>query len=121
MAKRMIEEDLRQMLQEQAERNKALLDLIRSKGASVDQKRFIEHHFWAKGAREAALLAKRLYDQGFLVLAISRVTSDDSGLWNVEAGIDQTPIQAASLKVIEGLIRTATQFDSVYDGWGTSI
>jgi len=42
-------------------------------------------------------------------------------LWNVEAGIEQTPAVAATTKLSEQLTRLAAKFDSEYDGWGTSI
>src|SRR5258708_32444815 len=116
----MTEGELKQMLKDQEERNEALLEIIRSKRVDINQERLIEHHFWAPGPEEASLLAKRLYEKGFLLLKISPVTSDDSGLWNVEAGISQTPAQAASREMSEGLIRTAASFNSTYDGWGTS-
>jgi regulator of RNase E activity RraB len=103
-----------------AARNAELLRNLRDKGVSLDAPQFVEHHFWAKGQRNAALLAKALYDRGYLVLVISP-EEDDSGLWDVEAGIEQSLAEAADPALTEELTRLAAQFDGVYDGWGVSV
>src|SRR5260370_12785896 len=119
---KMTEQGLQESIRRHEERNKELLQLIRSKGVSVEDTHFCEHHFWASTQRGADLLAKELYSRGFLVLVISRVDTDDgSELWTVEAGIDQPPAAAASPSITEDLSLLAHRFDSEYDGWGTSI
>src|SRR5260370_42526358 len=92
----MTAQELRESIHRHEERNEELLQLIRSRGVGVDDVHFCEHHFWAPKQRGAASLGKELYSRGFLVLVISKVeTEDHSELWNVEAGIDQTPAVAA--------------------------
>jgi regulator of RNase E activity RraB len=89
---------------------------------ALDERRSIEHHFWASSQREAALLGKELYDHGFLVLVISPVNTEDGSIvWNVEAAVEQTPSLAGSRQVSQELTRLGAQFDAVYDGLGTSI
>jgi regulator of RNase E activity RraB len=63
-----------------------------------------------------------LYLRGFLVLVICPVNAEDnSELWNVEAGRDETPEEAASQNSVEDLVRLGARFEAEYDGWGTSI
>lgn len=118
----MKETEIQGILKGHADRYAELLRTLFTKGVSLDQERSVEHHFWANSQREAVLLAKELYDRGYLVLTISPVnTEDDSTTWNVEAGIEQSPAIAASQPLSENLTRLAAQFEAVYDGWGTSI
>src|SRR5258708_3670713 len=118
----MDERQINGILRGHESRNEELLRALQTKGVALDKGRSVEHHFWANSQREAALLAKELYDRGFLELAISPVsTEDDSKLWDVEAGVQQAPTVAASREISEELTRLAAQFDAVYDGWGTSI
>jgi len=119
---RMTENEIKGILRGHDDRNEELLRTLQTKGVALDKGRSVEHHFWANSQREAAMLAKQLYDRGFLVLAISTVgTEDGSKLWNVEAEVEQAPSVAASRDMSEELTRLAAQFDAVYDGWGTSI
>lgn len=118
----MLEEEIQNSISENDVRNTELLNDLSSKGVSVKNNYPIEHHFWAGGQLNAALFAKELYERGYLILVISPVESDDgSNWWNVEAEIKRTIADAASHQVTEELVRLAAQFDSVYDGWGTSL
>ena len=118
----MTENEISGILRGHESRNEELLRTLSTKGVALDKGRSVEHHFWANSQKEAAMLAKKLYERGFLVLAISPVsTEDESKLWNVEAGVEQAPTVAASREISEELTRLAAQFDAVYDGWGTSI
>lgn len=112
---------IRDSLAGHAERNASLLQDLKRKGAQLDAPRSIEHHFWADDQMSAALLAKKLYGLGYLVLVISPTEDDGSRLWNVEAGFDRSLEDAGSERVTEDLVRLAAQFDATYDGWGTSI
>jgi regulator of RNase E activity RraB len=118
----MTESEIRAIIRGHEKRNAELLRSLRLKGVALNEARPVEHHFWANSQGDAALLARELYDRGYLVLAISPVTTvDGAGMWNVEAGVEQTPSVAASRDVTEELSRLAARSDSVYDGWGTSI
>jgi regulator of RNase E activity RraB len=118
----MTESEIKAIIRGHEKRNPELLRYLGSKGVSLNKARPVEHHFWANAQNEAAMLAKALYESGYLVLAISPVTMKDSGsLWNVEAGVNQPPSVAASMQLSEELTRLANQFNSVYDGWGTML
>lgn len=118
----MKETEIKAIIQDHAVRNRALLDVIKSKGASTSEIRPIDHHFWANSQNEAALLAQKLYQQGFLISEIAPVTTtDNSELWNVEATLQHSPSEAAEHDTVERLTRLAAEFNAVYDGWGTSI
>lgn len=117
----MTETEIEIIINDHVRRNNELLENLELKRVSAVDKRPIDHHFWANGQPEAALLAQQLYKLGFLVTAIARVTGDDSALWNVEASIEQAPLEAANIRTVERLTRLAAQFDVIYDGWGTSV
>ena len=118
----MTETEIKGILRGHKDRNEELLRTLSTKGVALDKGRSVEHHFWANSQREAAMLAKKLYDRNFLVLAISPVnTEDGSTVWNLEAGVEQAPSIAASQATTEELTRLAAEFDAVYDGWGTSV
>jgi len=118
----MTENEIEAIIRGHEKRNPALLRTLRAKGVALNEARAIDHHFWANSQNEAAMLAKELYDSGYLILAISPVaTEDGSSLWNVEAGVKQPATVAASKQLSEQLTRLAGRFDSVYDGWGTTV
>ena len=118
----MTENEIRRILKGHDGRNEELLRALETKGVALDKGRSVEHHFWANSQQEAVMLAKELYDRGFLVLAVSPVNNEEGPkLWNVEAGVEQAPSVAASRETSEDLTRLAARFDAVYDGWGTSI
>ena len=101
-------------------RNIELLKHLQEEGVALGVPRPVEHHFFASNQRNAALLAKELYERGYLILVLSPpVAEDDSGSWNLEAGIQRTPDEAASHDVTEELVRLAAKYDTHYDGWGT--
>jgi hypothetical protein len=101
-------------------RNAELLRKLRGMGVKLDVPHSVEHHFWANGGRNAALLAKALYDRGYFVLVISP-GDNDSEPWDVEVEMEQSPTQAADPSLTEDLARLAAQFDATYDGWGMSV
>jgi regulator of RNase E activity RraB len=118
----MTEEEIEPIILGHNKRNPELLRALSSKRAALNEARSIDHHFWANSQNEAVMLAKALYDSGYLILAISPVvTEDGSTLWNVDAGIKQPPNVAASKQLSEELTPLAGRFDSVYDGWGTTV
>lgn len=100
-------------------RNVQLLRLLRSKHVNLDAAAFIEHHFWSSDHGSAVALAKSLYDCGYLILALSGDSNQPTGrVWNVEAGITQTPIEAASESTVTAMDKLAAKHKSEYDGWG---
>jgi hypothetical protein len=85
--KKMTGNEINGILRGHENRNEELLRTLQTKGVALDKGRSVEHHFWANSQREAARLARKLYERGFLVLAISPVSTEaDSKLWDVEAG-----------------------------------
>src|SRR5688572_30173505 len=109
----MNETEINEIVKGNQERNRELLNTLVNKGVTLDESRTIEHHFWANSQSEAALLAKELYNRGFLVLAISPIkTNNDSIVWNLEAAIEQAPSSAVSRQVTEELTRLAAGFDA---------
>jgi regulator of RNase E activity RraB len=85
--------------------------------------RSIEHHFWAKTQRDAALLANELYKRGYLLLVLAPAARREDSVytWNVEAGFRQSAEDAGSDDVSRELVLLAGSFNSRYDGWGTTI
>jgi hypothetical protein len=81
--------DVNEQIHGHIERNNALKQSLLEKGMRLEDKRSMELHFWAFNKKTAVMLAKSLYDQGLLVLALSPVESEDSR-WTVEAGIKDT-------------------------------
>jgi regulator of RNase E activity RraB len=106
-----------------AARNAELLANLKSRGVNVGDPRSIEHHFWSKSQRDAALLANELYKRGFLLLVLAPATPKEGSdlKWNVEAGIRDSAENAASDDVARELVQLAASFNSRYDGWGTSV
>jgi hypothetical protein len=98
-------------------RNAALMSLIESTGASVDEHRNIECHFWAPTEQAAYELAGELRRRGFSTLRTNQ--SDD--VWNLEVVIVQSARIAASEQFTTDMATTAERFEAIYDGWGTSL
>ena len=116
----MTEQEIQESIRGHDTRNAELLRTLQDEGVALDVERSVDHHFWSSGQMSAALLGKELYASGYLILEMSP-PQDNSGWWNVEAGMKRTPNEAASHNLTETLVRLAARFDSVYDGWGTSI
>ena len=111
--------DIQRQLSGHATRNAELLERILDAGHSLDQRRSVEHHFWASGQHNAAMLARELYELGYLILVIA--PAGNSETWNVEAGITRTFSETGSAAITEQLVMLASRFQAVYDGWGASI
>jgi len=98
----MNQRQINEIIKGHEQRNEELLRALQTKGIALDKGRSVEHHFWANNQREAALLAKELYGRGFIVLELTPVnTEDGSTVWNVVAGVEQTPSVAASGTISE--------------------
>ena len=104
-----------------AKRNEELKRMLRSKGVEFNTNQSIELHFWAFKRQEAVMLAKALYDEGLIVLALAPLPDDDEGRWNVEAGIKETVEHLTTLAVVRKFAELAAQFNAIYDGWGMSL
>jgi regulator of RNase E activity RraB len=116
------ESDIRESLSGHEERNKHLLRELQTRGAELAKPTSIEHHFWAPTQGDAAMLAKALYERGYLILVLAPpAQGDGSSMWNIEAERMQSPEEAAGQAVVEMFVRLAASFNSEYDGWGTSI
>ena len=100
-----------------------LLGALRRRGVNLVELRSIEHHFWAKSQRDAALLAHALYKRDFLILVIAPASPREGSeyTWNVEAGIRDNIEHAAGEEVAKELVNLAVSFNSRYDGWGASV
>jgi Regulator of ribonuclease activity B len=99
-------------------RNAELAALIRKKGASLEEPRIIECHFWAPSQNSADQLAMVLQARGFVKL---RVNPTEQDRWNVEMAITQSVNRTVSVGFTSDLIETAAMFDGSFDGWGTSL
>lgn len=110
-------------LQGHAARNAELVTKLRNRGVDLQMPRSVEHHFWSKTQRDAAMLSNELYRRGFLLLVLAPAASreDSEYTWNVEAGFRDTIAHAASDDVARDLVDLAMSFNSRYDGWGTSV
>lgn len=118
----MDEKEVKNIIEGNVRRARELLKLIESQGVDIDLTHFCEHHFWVPTQEEASVLGRELYRRDFLVLTLCRVpTEDNSELWNVEAGRNGSPREAASSDSIEDLSRLGAKFNAEYDGWGVSI
>ena len=104
-------------------RNADLVRKLKDRGVDLETPRSIEHHFWSKTQRDAALLSNDLYKRGFLLLVLAPAARKEGSeyTWNVEAGFKETVQHAASDDVVRDLVDLAARFNSRYDGWGTSI
>ena len=98
-------------------RNAALLRLIESKGASLEERRNIECHFWAPTERTANDLAEELKTRGFTTLRVNQ----SKDVWNLEVVIAQSARVTASEQFTTDMMVTAERFTAEYDGWGTLI
>ncbi|HEX2060279.1 MAG TPA: ribonuclease E inhibitor RraB [Thermoanaerobaculia bacterium] len=106
-----------------AVRNAELVGKLRSRGVDLQAPRSIEHHFWSRSQRDAALLSHELYRRGFLILVLAPASPREGSeyTWNVEAGKQDTIEHTASDDLAGELFDLAASFNSRYDGWGTSV
>jgi regulator of RNase E activity RraB len=103
-------------------RNQHLRLAFEQRGVDLDALRPIEFHFWAWTQRDAAVVARSLYQMGFLVRLIAPAPAeDDPDRWSIEAGAKIALTQASGNELTEKLVRLAANEDAVFDGWGTSI
>jgi regulator of RNase E activity RraB len=101
--------------------NHELVVTLKNKGLSEDDWIEAEYHFWAQEQDDAVAFAKQLYDEGFLILVIAPVVDDDGTTWDLEVQMSEPIKKVVSEQKTKYLVRLADKFNSVYDGWGTSL
>jgi regulator of RNase E activity RraB len=115
--------DIESFVRGHSTRNEELRDKLAKRGIDLKVPRSIEHHFWAKTKRDAALLGNELYKRGYLLLTLAPATVSEGHehKWNIEAGSRDSVEHASSDDLANELVRLADAFNGRYDGWGTSI
>jgi hypothetical protein len=99
-------------------RNAELAALIREKGASLEDPRVIECHFWVPSRDSAEQLVTGLEAKGLVKLRVARRPNN---LWNVEMAVTQSVNRTVRIGFTTDLINTAEIFGGKFDGWGTSV
>ena len=119
----MISDDTESIMRGHEARNAELVTQLKSRGVDLQGTRSIEHHFWSKTQRDAALLAHELYRRGFLILVLAPAAPREGSeyTWNVEAGLKDSIERTTSGEVARELVSLAASFNSKYDGWGTAV
>ncbi len=103
-------------------RNASLKRALEDKAVPLYEERPVDVHFWACSQRDAAVLARKLYQLGFLVKLIAPAAAEmDQDKWSVEAGARIAPHKMISDEFTETLVRLAADEDAEYDGWGTAV
>jgi hypothetical protein len=111
-----------QAIAEHSNRNQSLKLLFEKKGVSLDDPRPADFHFWAWSQRDAAIVAKSLYQMGFLIKLIAPAPiENDPDRWTVEAGIKIPLAEALGDGLTAKLVQLADEEDAVFDGWGAAI
>lgn len=118
----MSDEALATALQAHQLRNDRLKLDLEQKGVDLNEPRPIDFHFWAWSQRDAAVLARSLYQIGFLIRLLAPAPAEsDPDRWSIEAGVKIPLGQAVGAELTEKLVRLPREQDSVFDGWGTSV
>ena len=104
----------------QLNRNHTLVAQLLKHGVSLSQPRTIDCHFWLRTELQAKALAQKLQARGFEILR-TNAASGESGLWNLEASISQSPNHTAKVSFIREMVRLAQECGGTYDGWGTQV
>jgi hypothetical protein len=99
-------------------RNGELAALIRKKGASLEEPRVIECHFWTPSQNLADEMVLALQAKGLVKLGVNPT---EQNRWNVEMAITQSVNRTVSDGFTADLVETAAMFEGVFDGWGTSL
>lgn len=95
---------------------------LKRKAIDLNEPRPIDFHFWAWTQRDAAVLARSLYDMGFLIRLLAPSPAEgDPDRWAIEAGANVSPDQAVGRDLTAKLVRLAAEEDAEFDGWGTSV
>lgn len=102
-------------------RNLEYRDKLIAGGIWLDDARPVELHFWADEQMGAAMLARSLYQSGFLVLMLAPSEQEDGNVrWSIQIGL-KTPIaRILSADFTEAMVRLAADHSAEFDGWGAS-
>ena len=118
----MTEDQILESIAGHRQRNIQLRQALSDKKVNLSEQRPTDVHFYAWSQSDAAVLARELFKKGFLVKVLSPSPEPgDEELWNIEAGAQVVPEEILGDEFTEGMVRLAARFDSVYDGWGTSV
>lgn len=101
-------------------RNAQLRRSLVDKGVVLSAQRPVDVHFWAETQRDAAILARALYQKGFLLKLIAPAAGPvDEERWTVEAGALIVPDEILGDTFTAAMIRLAAGCGATYDGWAT--
>jgi hypothetical protein len=118
----MTEAEIQTSLAKHRDRNAQLRQVLSERAVNFSQERPVDVHFWVWSQRDAAVLARDLFKQGFLVKLLSSASSpDDPSRWTVDAGARVAPERMLGDEFTERMIRLAAEHDAIYDGWGTEL
>ena len=112
---------IRSQVVSHANRNEQLRKVLLGHKVPLGAPRAIDLHFWTNGKEAADRLADALRVRGYDIRVEQPAASEESGLWNVEASVNQTPSLTLSDSFTEDIVRLAVQAGGNYDGWGTAI
>jgi hypothetical protein len=101
-------------------RNRELVKLIESKGASITQSRPIDLHFWVQDEDTARKLEQALQREGCSTSSAIAPVGDDER-WSVEGHIQASVANVTDKVFTEKLVRLAVEYGGEFDGWGTSL
>lgn len=115
-------DDISRSIEGHKRRNLDLRDNLVQKGIALDEPRAVELHFWSAEQRDAALLARALYQSGFLILVLAPNEQENGSIrWNIEAGLKEPISRMISSDFTERMVLLAEEHSSEFDGWGTSV
>ncbi|MBX3268074.1 MAG: ribonuclease E inhibitor RraB [Acidobacteria bacterium] len=117
----MTELELKKQIEGHNRRNKELKKVLQSRGLNEETLIEAEYHFWADMHEDAIAFAKRLYDEGFLVLVIAPVADENGTTWNLEVRKRETVKDVIGEPKTAYLVELANQYNALYDGWGTQV
>ena len=115
------DDEIRAEIAEHRARNVELRQVLISEGIELTKKRPFDVHFFADGQHDAALLARELFRERFLVKLLSASEETEERCWTVEAIAEVRPDEILGDRLTEHLVRLAANCRAVYDGWGTQV
>lgn len=114
-------EDIQRFIEVHNRRNLEYRDRLIERGIWLDEARPVELHFWADDQMGAALLARALYQSGFLILMLAPSDQEDGTVrWSIQTGLKVPIARVLSPEFTETMVRLAAEHSSEFDGWGAS-